>query len=172
MPAAFTLVSSPTRRRNVSQLLDQGFTDEQLAYADQMTLRKEGRKIEADIIKKVTAADGSDPTVVQASYRIVPHRPTPSSIPKKLSADEALVLLFNTNMTRAAYQEVRETSTSPTSSRRTTSYWMPRSDAIRLELLSTTVALLSPCSSWLTTRRQGCARSRRRSSNRRQLKAP
>ncbi|KAF0313394.1 hypothetical protein FJT64_016052 [Amphibalanus amphitrite] len=105
MPAAFTLVSSPTRRRNVSQLLDQGFTGEQLAYAAQMTLRKEGRKTEADIIKKVIAADGPDPTVVQASYR-----GSPPSLPKTLSADEALVLLFNTNMTRAAYQEVRETS--------------------------------------------------------------
>ncbi|KAF0308141.1 hypothetical protein FJT64_020619 [Amphibalanus amphitrite] len=105
MPAAFTLVSSPTRRRNVSQLLDQGFTGEQLAYAAQMTLRKEGRKTEADIIKKVIAADGPDPTVVQASYR-----GPPPSLPKTLSADEALVLLFNTNRTRAAYQEVRETS--------------------------------------------------------------
>ena len=37
IPAAFTLVSSPTRRRNVSQLLDQGFTGEQLVYAAQMT---------------------------------------------------------------------------------------------------------------------------------------
>ncbi|KAF0306923.1 hypothetical protein FJT64_021694 [Amphibalanus amphitrite] len=105
MPAAFTLVSSPTRRRNVSQLLDQGFTGEQLAYAAQMTLRKEGRKTEADIIKKVIAADGPDPTVVQASYR-----GPPPSLPKTLTADKALVLLFNTNMTRAAYQEVRETS--------------------------------------------------------------
>ena len=37
IPAAFTLVSSPTRRRNVSQFLDQGFTGEQLVYATQMT---------------------------------------------------------------------------------------------------------------------------------------
>ena len=105
MPAAFSIVSSPTRRRNVSQLLDQGFTGEQLAYAAQMSLRKEGRKTEADIIKKVMAADGPDPTVVQASYR-----GPPPSLPTTLSADEALVLLFDTNMTRAAYQEVRETS--------------------------------------------------------------
>ncbi|KAF0288068.1 hypothetical protein FJT64_013532 [Amphibalanus amphitrite] len=81
------------------------FTGEQLAYAAQMTLRKEGRKTEADIIKEVIVADGPDPTVVQASYR-----GSPPSLPKTLSADEALVLLFNTNMTRAAYQEVRETS--------------------------------------------------------------
>lgn len=97
-PAQFTRCSSDTRRRSVKDLLEMGFTGAQFAYAAQMQLRKEGRLHEADIIKRLLTPDGPDPLLVRDSIQ----RPPPE-LPRKLSVDEGLALLYSTDVSRDSY---------------------------------------------------------------------
>lgn len=99
----FGRLSSPSRRSKTAALRRLPYDGVELVYAGQMKLRAEGHSIEANILKRVALGRVPDISKVSEATQQDPIAPS-----VMYTASEALGLLLNADLSKMAYQELRQ----------------------------------------------------------------
>ena len=90
-----------TKRRIVKPLIEEHPVDE-LAFATQFSLRASGKRDAAEIMKEVTQTTPTRATKFKKAFK------SPALAPIPYSAEEALSLLIENNLTKKHYNNIRE----------------------------------------------------------------